>query len=276
MVSRQSYWDRLIHMFSDKDRYTAVVVDSPEYRLDATRISKAAMMVLDTLRGAGYAAYLVGGGVRDLLLDMRPKDFDVVTDAHPEQVKKIFKHSRIIGRRFRLVHIRYKGELIEVSTFRAEQQSIDKSDDESAPRHENEYGSLEEDAWRRDFPINALYYDHIEGHILDFTGGVLDLKRRMISVIGDPSQRFHEDPYSFSWRGADSSSDLSIDCCSALKVDTSINSPLYRMCTKRKRRPIMRLCLNIFLTCSGCASVTTSKSFGRISNNRSRTPPPTK
>ena len=192
-MAQKSFWARMRSRFSDKDKHTAVIIKSSDYGLDRSKISAGAIKVLDTLRNAGYAAYIVGGGVRDLLLNLNPKDFDVVTDAYPEQVKKLFSGSRIIGRRFKLVHIRHKGELIEVSTFRA--QKIEEHDKlDGRPRSDNEYGSLEEDAWRRDFPVNALYYDHLEDHILDFTGGMLDIKNKLISVIGDPTQRFHEDP----------------------------------------------------------------------------------
>jgi poly(A) polymerase len=194
-VAHKSFWARMRSRFSTKDRHTAVIIKSEDYKLDHSLISPGAIKVLDALRVAGYAAYIVGGGVRDLLLKLQPKDFDVVTDAYPEDIKRLFPGSRIIGRRFKIVHVRYKGELIEISTFRA--QKIEEHVPDNligVPQSDNEYGSLEEDAWRRDFPVNALYYDHVDDQILDFTGGMLDIKNKIISVIGDPVQRFHEDP----------------------------------------------------------------------------------
>ncbi len=194
-MAHKSFWARMRSRFSTKDRHTAVIIKSKDYKLDHSLISPGAIKVLGALRVAGYAAYIVGGGVRDLLLKLQPKDFDVVTDAYPEEIKRLFPGSRIIGRRFKLVHVHYKGELIEISTFRAQKIEESLPDDLiGVPQSDNEYGSLEEDAWRRDFPVNALYYDHVDDHILDFTGGMLDIKNNIISVIGDPMQRFHEDP----------------------------------------------------------------------------------
>ena len=195
-VARKSYWQKFKSLFASQAIQEPVVHPAAKYGLSNKLFSPATIMVLDTLRQAGFAAYVVGGGVRDLLLKLKPKDFDVVTDAHPEEVQQLFKHSRIIGKRFQLVHIRHRGELIEVSTFRAHKTLTNASvaQMDGTPQSDNEFGSLEEDAWRRDFPINALYYDHLEHNILDFTGGMLDIQKRKLRVIGDPTQRFHEDP----------------------------------------------------------------------------------
>jgi len=158
-----------------------------DHRISRNLISPNALKVLYRLNSAGYSAYLVGGGVREILLDRKPKDFDVATNATPEQLVRLFRNSRMIGRRFRLVHVFFHGEVIEVSTFRAEVQDDEEQD-------ENVYGTIEEDAWRRDFSINALYYNIADFSVVDYVGGMNDLRQRTIRMIGDPAQRFHEDP----------------------------------------------------------------------------------
>lgn len=159
-----------------------------------THISSNALKVLSGLSRAGYTAYLVGGGVRDLLVDKIPKDFDVATNASPEQVRKIFRNSRIIGRRFRIVHVFYHQEIIEVSTFRAQISEPIAAMEPTSRKINNTFGTVEEDAWRRDFTVNALYYNDKKRQVIDFTGGIQDLQEKMIRIIGDPAQRFHEDP----------------------------------------------------------------------------------
>lgn len=152
---------------------------------------------MQRLTGAGYQAYLVGGSVRDLLVGLHPKDFDIATNAHPEQIQALFRNCRLIGRRFRLAHIYFKDHIIEVATFRARAAEI------SGDRHisetgmivrDNIYGSLEDDAWRRDFTVNALYYNAADGSIVDYTSGMSDLQNKLIRMIGDPIKRYHEDP----------------------------------------------------------------------------------
>ena len=163
-------------------------------------ISDSALKVLYRLKDADYEAYLVGGGVRDLLLGLKPKDFDVATDAHPEQAQQEFRNSRLIGRRFRLLHVRFGREIIEVATFRAyHDEESEHSEHHSHIRdgmlvRDNVYGTLEDDAWRRDFTVNALYYDIRDFSVLDYTTGMQDLKARLIRVIGDPEKRYREDP----------------------------------------------------------------------------------
>jgi len=152
--------------------------------------------VLYRLHKAGYASYLVGGGVRDLLLGLQPKDFDVATDATPEQVKALFGNCRIIGRRFRLAHVHFGREIIEVATFRA---AHDQGEGEGITEagmilRDNVYGSLEDDAWRRDFTLNALYYNIADFSVVDYTGGMADLQAGVIRLIGDAHIRFSEDP----------------------------------------------------------------------------------
>lgn len=148
------------------------------------------------LQKAGFEAYLVGGCVRDLLLGHTPKDFDIATSAHPEQVRRIFSSARLIGRRFRLAHIYFGRDYLEVATFRAphNESQQGQTNEQGRITHDNVYGTLEEDAWRRDFTINALFYDPVNGEVLDFVGGMRDLEKRQLRLIGDPEQRYREDP----------------------------------------------------------------------------------
>ncbi|HKC58551.1 MAG TPA: CCA tRNA nucleotidyltransferase [Myxococcales bacterium] len=160
------------------------------------RLDPDAVKVVRRLRRAGFTAYLVGGCVRDLLLGMHPKDFDVATSAHPNQVKETFRNSRLIGRRFRLAHVYFRGgKIIEVSTFR--KSPLDELADlpqDLLIRHDNVFGSAEEDARRRDFTINGLFYDVDEGRVVDHVGGKADLAQRLVHTIGNPDVRMREDP----------------------------------------------------------------------------------
>ncbi len=143
-------------------------------------------------------AYLVGGGVRDLLLGREPKDFDIATDGHPDEVKLHFRNSRLIGRRFRLAHVRFGRDVIEVATFRGQSAEGSNNGDmeivDGRIIRDNVYGTLEEDAWRRDFTVNALYYNINDFSVVDYTGGLEDLKNGVLRIIGDPEQRYREDP----------------------------------------------------------------------------------
>ncbi len=175
-------------------------VDVKTHRLYRDEVDANALHVTDTLADAGFQALLVGGCVRDLLLDGTPKDFDVATNATPEQVRGLFRRSRLVGRRFRIAHVRFgRAELIEVSTFRRGAQSPDAEEDrlhtdEGLILRDNVYGTLEEDAFRRDFTINALYYDPRTQEVLDYVGGLEDLAARRIRCIGEPTIRLREDP----------------------------------------------------------------------------------
>lgn len=174
-----------------------VKIQRKDHCISKVNISENALKVLNRLVSSHHQAYLVGGSVRDLLLKKTPKDFDVVTSAHPQQVRKLFKNSRIIGRRFKLVHVLFYRDMIEVATFRKEEdQNVVAS---SANAHgivtnDNCYGTLEEDVWRRDLTINALYYDHNDSCIIDYVGGTQDIKNKIIRMIGNPSKRYEEDP----------------------------------------------------------------------------------
>lgn len=184
-------------------RRTPEILSSRQHSLQRNAISRNAVNVVQRLQQAGYEAYVVGGCVRDLLLDLDPKDYDVATSATPEQVRAEFRNARVIGRRFKLVHVHFGREIIEVATFRANHPEEDDDEDAShlAARNEsgrilrdNVYGTLDDDAQRRDFTINALYYDPTSERILDHTHGVHDIRNRLIRLIGDPEQRYQEDP----------------------------------------------------------------------------------
>ena len=189
-----------------------------EHGIDASLLDERAVKVVKTLQDAGFEAYVVGGAVRDLLLAHRPKDFDVATNATPEQVKGLFRRAFIIGRRFRIVHVVYgrgrEHEVIEVSTFRA---NLDAAAAEQVEGNEktsradmagkthvvdasgrvlrdNVWGPQHEDAARRDFTINAMYYDPLSGVVVDYHGGMADIRKRVLRMIGDPESRYREDP----------------------------------------------------------------------------------
>ncbi len=162
-------------------------------------MSSAAVRVLYGLHEAGYESYLVGGAVRDLLLGGAPKDFDVATNATPEQVQQVFRRCRLIGRRFRIAHVRFGAEIIEVTTFRGGSDGVDEDSEHRQVEdgrilRDNVFGTLEEDALRRDFTVNALYYSIADYSVLDFAGGLEDLKARQMQLIGDPEVRYREDP----------------------------------------------------------------------------------
>lgn len=177
---------------------TATSIQVDTHNIDPKRISNAALKTTNSLQRAGYQAFIVGGAVRDLLLNQRPKDFDVATNATPEEVKAVFKRARIIGKRFRLVHVMFGNELIEVSTFRGnhdqkpEQQA--KITETGRILRDNVFGTIEEDALRRDFTVNALYYDPASQTVYDFHDGYDDVISGTLSMIGDPVTRYKEDP----------------------------------------------------------------------------------
>jgi len=187
---------------SKHPRSTPVVIGHASHGMRRAQISRNAINVVERLQKAGYQAYLVGGCVRDLMLGLTPKDFDVATSATPEQVRAEFRNARVIGRRFKLVHVHFGREIIEVATFRANHpQGEDDEDSHLASSNEsgrilrdNVYGSLEDDAQRRDLTINALYYDPSTERVLDYAHGARDIQDQQISMIGDPTKRYQEDP----------------------------------------------------------------------------------
>jgi poly(A) polymerase len=177
-----------------------VTIPRPEHVISRASISPSALKVLYRLKDAGFQSYLVGGGVRDLLLGREPKDFDVGTNATPDEIRALFRSCRLIGRRFRLAHVRYGRDVIEVATFRARHDGELGENDHRAHSNEgrilrdNVYGSLEDDVWRRDFTVNALYYDIRDFSVIDYVGGLADLETGTLRLIGDPEQRYREDP----------------------------------------------------------------------------------
>ena len=168
---------------------------------DLNDLNDSAIKVALRLNEKGYEAYVVGGAVRDLMLGKTPKDFDVATNATPEQVAALFRGSRIVGRRFQIVHVRMGREIIEVTTFRGDHESADSKDKNQARRgqtgvllRDNVFGTLEQDAIRRDLTINALYYDPVDDTVIDYTNGLEDIENRLLKLIGDPVTRYQEDP----------------------------------------------------------------------------------
>jgi len=182
-----------------------VIVPRAAHPISRADISPNALKVLYRLKDAGYQGFLVGGAVRDLLLGLHPKDFDIATDAHPDEVRKLFRNCRLIGRRFHLAHVRFGMEIVEVATFRAAHTEVDEDHGVDETEHrvldvhgrilrDNLYGTIEEDVWRRDFTANALYYNIADYSIWDYVGGVPDAEARVLRLIGDPETRYREDP----------------------------------------------------------------------------------
>lgn len=174
------------------------IITRQEHNISRKKISDNALKVLYRLHGAGFDAYLVGGGVRDLLLGQSPKDFDIATNATPEQIRQLFKNCRLIGRRFRLAHIMFGRDIIEVATFRGHHQepskNVSQQSKEGMLLRDNVYGTVDEDAERRDFTVNAMYYNIADYSIHDYAGGMEDLEDKLIRLLGDPETRYREDP----------------------------------------------------------------------------------
>ncbi len=280
---------------------TARIIPRAEHSVSRSQISPNALRVLYRLREGGFQAFLVGGCVRDLLLGMEPKDFDVATDALPEQVKRLFRNCRLVGRRFRLAHVFFGRETIEVATFRAAsapaqgEEPIPDADPEEgeAPEldepveleeaeassagaesdtervldssgrilRDNVYGSIEEDVWRRDFTANALYYNIADFSLWDFVGGAEDIAARRLRLIGDPETRYREDPVRML-RAARFEAKLSF------KLDRASAEPLSRLRGLLGGVPAARLfdeTLKLFLTGHGSKSLEALRSRGLLS-----------
>lgn len=176
------------------DHSKAVMLSAKEHRINPKLVSSNAIRVTSTLQEAGFKAFLVGGAVRDLLLDVKPKDFDIATNATPEQVKKLFRRAFIIGRRFQIVHVMFGQDLLEVTTFRGASADDAQKDEHGRVLRDNTFGEQHEDALRRDFTINAMYYDPATQTVLDYHNGMADIRTRTLRIIGVPEARYREDP----------------------------------------------------------------------------------
>ena len=176
------------------DLENAVYFDQGVHAISETQLDRNALKIVNQLNNAGFDAYLVGGCIRDLLLGQTPKDFDIATNARPEEISALFRNCRLIGRRFRLAHIHFGRDIIEVATFRGAPERERLTDATGQVLEDNHYGSMAEDALRRDFTINALYYDVRTGRVIDHIGAMEDIERRVIRMIGDPASRYTEDP----------------------------------------------------------------------------------
>lgn len=168
------------------------LIPKSRHGISREHLSQGSLRVCDTLQQAGHEAYVVGGAVRDLILGVRPKDFDVATSAPPETVHKLFRRSRLIGRRFQIAHVMFGSETVEVSTFRS--GAAEDKDEHGRVLRDNAYGTREQDAARRDLTANALYYDPSTETVIDFHGGMADLAAKTVRIIGDPRERYREDP----------------------------------------------------------------------------------
>ena len=250
-----------------------VVVPRAEHPISRADISPNALKVLYRLKDAGYQAFLVGGAVRDLLLGLHPKDFDLATDAHPEQVRKLFRNCRLIGRRFHLAHVRFGMEVVEVATFRAAHTEVDEDHGVDETEHrmldvhgrilrDNLYGTIEEDVWRRDFTANALYYNIADYSIWDYVGGVPDARARVLRLIGDPETRYREDPVRML-RAARFAAKL------GFTLHPASEAPLHRLAYMLDSVPSARLfdeTLKLMLAGYGVASFDLLRQYGLLSH----------
>ncbi len=190
---KKTFTQYVARLFSGKKSATSPkVYTQREHQIDLRLVSRNAIKVCEVLQDKGYQAYIVGGAVRDLILGHEPKDFDVATNATPEKVRSLFRRARIIGRRFRLVHVVFGSEIIETSTFRAAGEQI--TDEQGRILNDNVFGDIKSDAERRDFTLNALYYDPVKQEVIDYHNGVNDLRKRIVRIIGDAEKRYREDP----------------------------------------------------------------------------------
>jgi len=220
-----------------KSRRTPRRIAAQDHGIDRGLVTRGAIKTCETLQAAGFKAYVVGGAVRDLLLGIAPKDFDIATNATPEQIKSHFRRAMIIGRRFRLVHVIHGSETIEVSTFRAPYTGAEgerKTDEHGRVLADNVFGEQHEDAARRDFTINALFYDPTTQEVLDYHDGVRDIRRKRLRIIGDPASRYREDPVRML-RAVRFAAKLGFE------IDASTREPIARLAELIENVPAARL-----------------------------------
>ena len=237
------------------------VYSRSEHTVSRSQISKNALKVLYRLNSSGYEAYLVGGCVRDLLLGLEPKDFDVATNASPEQVRKVFRNCRLIGRRFRLAHVHFGREIIEVATFRSSENGSDndqKVHEDGRVLRDNVFGTLEDDVWRRDFTVNSLYYNVQDFSIIDYTGGMEDHAAGVLRLIGDPDVRYREDPVRMLRA-------IRFAIKLGFTLDPACEKPILELAPLLKAIPAARLydeALKIFLTGKGVQTFEMLRHYG--------------
>ncbi|TAK93920.1 polynucleotide adenylyltransferase PcnB, partial [Patescibacteria group bacterium] len=215
-------------------RHEPATISHARHGIDRARVPSGARRTCEVLQGAGHKAYIVGGAVRDLIAGIEPKDFDVATDATPDQVRALFRRSRIIGRRFQIVHVMMGAETLEVSTFRAAHDENTLKDEHGRVLRDNIWGTMEEDAARRDFTVNALYYDPVTETVFDYHRGVDDLKKKTMRMIGDPRTRYREDPVRML-RAVRLAAKL------GLTLDAAVRAPIKEMAALMENVPPARL-----------------------------------
>ena len=248
-------------MTDDSDA-ALTIIPRDAHNVSRRDISPNALRVLYRLREAGFGAFLVGGAVRDLLIGGHPKDFDVATDATPEQIRGLFRNCRLIGRRFRLAHVVFGREIIEVATFRAnqvEEEGVEAHEVEAVLR-DNVFGSIDDDAVRRDFTANALYYSIEDFSIRDYVGGFADVQARVLKLIGDPERRYREDPVRML-RAVRLSAKL------GFTIDAATAEPIPRLAPLLREAAPARLfeeCLKLFLSGHGVQSFLGMESHGLL------------
>ena len=240
------------------------VIPREDHQVSRKNISDKALKVLYRLHNAGFEAYLVGGGVRDLSLGREPKDFDIATDARPEDVKDLFRNCRLIGRRFRLAHVHFGREIIEVATFRAlHDPDADDNDgdveiEDGRILRDNVYGTVEEDAFRRDFTINSLYYSIADFSVVDFANGLKDLEEGRVRLIGDPATRYREDPVRML-RAARFAAKL------GFRIDEATGAPIPEMAELLDHVPQARLfdeVMKLLMAGAGAATFSILRQYG--------------
>lgn len=185
---------KILGVKDERDPTEPVILGPEQHGIDPKLVSNNAVRVTQTLQEAGFKAFVVGGAVRDLLLGVKPKDFDIATNATPEEVKKLFRRAFIIGRRFQIVHVMFGQDLLEVTTFRGRGSDNAPKDEHGRVLRDNNFGPQHEDAERRDFTINAMYYDPATQTVLDYHGGIEDIRAKILRIIGQPEARYREDP----------------------------------------------------------------------------------